>query len=120
MIIPIIWPAFASLYKVAAAVTVYAMGEGLGLLIGDKIYRRISVKTTLLSSCLLVILAAILMIVTGYRYGVDSNDKVYIEPETFWIMIIARCLQGLASGTSTIACQIYMAQTLEKDKRLPL
>ena len=68
MLVPVLWPAFGSLPAVASAVAIYALGDGLGMLVGDKLYSRINVKALLLIATAVGLFGAAMLVITGQMY----------------------------------------------------
>jgi len=78
------------------------------------------VKAILLIACGIGLLGAVLLTVTGQMYEMGEGDVISVEPATIWILLGSRILAGIASGASQMVCQVYIAQTLEKEQRVTL
>ena len=81
-------------------VSIYAVGDGLGLYLGKKLYGTLSARWTISMAIIFSLIASLLYAFAGSSIGDEEGDSTSVVRQ----LITVRVLQGICNGT------IYLTQ----------
>ena len=92
-------------------VSIYALGDGLGLYLAQKLYGNLSARHTLNLSIIFSMIASLIYALAGLTAAQpESSSSIFRQ------LVTARVIQGICHGTTYLTQQAYVGQVLPKDK----
>jgi len=94
-------------------VSIYAIGDGLGLYMAKKLYGNLSARVTICLAIIFSVIASLLFALAGsYIDTTNENSASSVIRQ----LCTARVFQGICNGTIYLTQQAYIGQVLPKEK----
>ena len=91
-------------------ISIYAIGDGLGLFLAKKLYGSLSVRQTLNLTIICSVIASLIYAFAGSLAAYDDTAS-----SIFRHLVTARILMGICEGMTYLTQQAYIGQVLTKE-----